>query len=309
MQMKLLITGASGFLGKNFLLAASKDWQITAFYNFSKDFLQFLSQHGLSNVNAVRCDLSDGVQAKSVFEKLPKEFDACLYLAANSDPRKSFDDPVFDLRSNVVALLNFLRFYRGKKLVFLSSGSVYDGSFGPVSPKTPVCPKLPYAITKIASEQYVKFYCEEKKTIGNYVVIRFFGAFGPYEPERKVYSKLVKAFALQKKKSFEIYGDGTNLIDAMYVDDAVAALRKCVEKDVGSVVVDLPGGNPMAVTKLVEIAAKTFGVKNVEIIKKGKSVEPIRFTASMGEFENFFGFTPTISVEEGLKRLEKFLRG
>lgn len=304
--MKLLITGASGFLGKNFLLRNKGD-EIFAFYNSSKEFPQFLEKNSLKNVAAIKCDLSDFESVKKAFSQLPKVFDACLYLAANSDPRKSFDDPLFDLKNSVQALLNFLQFYRGKKIVFLSSGSVYDGLKGSVSPASNLSPTLPYAINKLACEHYVKFYCEQKKTISSFVVIRFFGAFGPCEPERKVYSKLVKAFAIEKRNSFEIYGDGKNLIDAMYVDDAVEALDAAVRRDVGSVVVDLPGGNQMTIAELVQLAAKAFGVKNVKIVSRGVSVEPIHFTASGKPFEKLFGVAPKTPLEEGLRKLEKFL--
>ena len=305
--MRLAITGASGFLGKNFLLRARKEWRIHAFYNSDASFPGFLQENGI-RAEPVKCDLADPAQVKNAFNGLPADFDACLYLAANSDPRASFDDPAGDLRNNAAALINLLEHYRGGRFIFLSSGSVYDGLSGPVSPDSRICPKLPYAISKLASEQYARFYCEKKKTFADCVIVRFFGAFGPFEPKRKVYSKLVTTFALEGRREFDIYGDGTNLIDAMYVDDAVDALQRCVSKDAGSATVDLPGGEPLSIAKLVERAAETFGVVNPIVRTNGTAVEPIRFTADPRPFSQAYGFKRKVALEEGLRKLAAHLK-
>ena len=68
----------------------------------------------------------------------------------------------------------------------MSSGAVYDGLRGAVSPATPVSPRLPYAISKLASEQYLRFFAEHRGTVDSYVNVRFFGAYGPYEAARKI---------------------------------------------------------------------------------------------------------------------------
>lgn len=304
--MRLLITGASGFIGKNFLLN-SRDYEIIALYNKSRDFLEFLDKNELHNVTAVRCDLRQGDDVKRMFDSMGS-IDTCLYMAANSDPGYSFHKPLEDLNSNLFALINFLEHFQGERVIFMSSGAVYDGLKGMVSPESKLEPRLPYAISKLASEYYIKFYSEKRKSFSTYTILRFFGAYGPHEPERKIYSKLVKTFSIEGENSFEIYGDGENYIDAMYVDDTITALLKVVEKDSGSAVLDFCASDPIRIKDLILRAGRTFGKEDARVIKRGVSHEHIEFFVSLEGFNRIYKFTPEISLEAGLRKLDRFLR-
>ena len=72
-----------------------------------------------------------------------------------------------------------------------------------VGPDTVLRPTLPYAISKQACENYVRHFRESGR-LGSYVIARFFGAFGPYEPERKIYTRLVRWAMEQPDQPFEI---------------------------------------------------------------------------------------------------------
>ncbi len=301
--MKLLVTGASGFIGKNFLLAAPKEWEITGTFLAGEDFPAFLKRSKLENVEPVECDLLD----KRQVGMLERGYDACLHLAANSDPQKSFGEPAEDLKSNAMTLVNLLEHTKFDKFLFMSSGAVYDGLQGSVDPSKTLEPRLPYAISKLAAEQYVKAF-RQKGTIGGYVILRFFGAYGPFEPERKIYTKLVRTFAIEGRNEYEVYGDGSNLIDAMYVGDAVRGILKALEGGTWDATFDFCSGNPVSINELVKAAAEAFGVKGVEIRHSGVSHEAIRFWASPAAFEKSFRFKPKVSLEEGLGLLEAHLR-
>ena len=132
--MKVIVPGGSGFIGKNFVLNAPRNWELIAIYNKSKDFVDFVNLHGLNNVTPVQCDLTKEDNVKSFFDKYGNDFDVCIYLVANLSIPLSVKKPSFDLALNTSALLNFLTYFRGKKFVFFSSGAVYDGLEGFVSP-------------------------------------------------------------------------------------------------------------------------------------------------------------------------------
>ncbi|MFH1317231.1 MAG: NAD(P)-dependent oxidoreductase [Candidatus Woesearchaeota archaeon] len=303
--MKVLITGASGFIGKNFLLKAPKDWKIFAFYNSSSDFPDFIKENSLSNTTPVKCDLLEKEQIKTFFSS-NNDFDVCLYLAANANPTISVQDPKLDFDLNVTALINFLTYFKGKKLIFFSSGAVYDGIKGPAKGK-PLDPKLPYAISKLAAEQYINFFHKERHDFSNYVILRFFGAYGPHEPERKIYSQLVRSFGIEKNHEFTIRGDGTNLIDAMFIDDAIEGILKIIESErTSNKVIDFCIGNPLTIKELILEAAKTFGINNPDIITQGTTAEPISFIGSSKEMKEICNFTPKTSLSDGLKILKDF---
>src|SRR6185436_15495120 len=108
---------------------------------------------GLRHVTPVACDLTDAADLSRLIAATGP-VDAVLYLAANGDPAASALRPVWDLKLNTLAPLLLLEQLRGGRFVFVSSGAVYDGLSGEVAPPTPVSPRLPYAISKLATEQY-----------------------------------------------------------------------------------------------------------------------------------------------------------
>src|SRR5688572_2157520 len=226
--MDILVTGASGFIGKNVLLGLPRDARVVATWHRDETFPAFLESQGLAHVTPLKVDLADTGAVNALAGRL-KGFDACIYLAANGDPAYSNHAPVEDLRANALALLNVITAGSFGHFVFFSSGAVYDGLEGDVGPASAPAPTLPYAISKWASERYVLHAAKQGriKTASN---VRFFGAYGPHEPARKIYGKLVRQFAFERSPRFTLRGDGRNYIDAMYVDDTVRAILAILEK-------------------------------------------------------------------------------
>ncbi|MGH9143101.1 MAG: NAD-dependent epimerase/dehydratase family protein, partial [Vicinamibacterales bacterium] len=105
--MRVLITGASGFIGRNVLLRAPRDWEIVAVYHETSSLAAFVAQHELAHVRAVACDLAS-VDSVTTLVRQTGAVDACLYLAANGDPAKSSERPVWDLQLNTVAPVTLL---------------------------------------------------------------------------------------------------------------------------------------------------------------------------------------------------------
>ena len=303
--MKVLVLGASSFIGRNFLLGCPKQWKVYGTYNKDKDFLHFLKQNKLGNAKAFQCNLLEQDSVKKLFQQI-NDFDAVLFLVANLSIPMSFKNPYSDLRMNTLTLLHVLSEVRCKKFIYFSSGAVYDGIKGKVNPAVAVNPKIPYALSKLASEHYVEFYSKQGN-IGSYINVRFFGAYGHYELSRKVYSKIIDEFVVRKKSSFDVYGNGKNLIDAMYVDDAVRAIVLMMQSKKGNMALDLCIGKPLTIDSLVIEAGKILTNKEIKINHIGKTFEPVSFIGSAKEMKNHFGFTPQIGLKEGLLRLKSFI--
>lgn len=302
MTRRVLITGASGFLGKNQLLFSRDRWQITAVYHQQQDFPQWLRDFGADqNVTAIRCDLTNPEDVQRLFTA---GYDAILHLAANGDPAHSVKHPDDDLRKNTLTTLNLLQHVPFKRFVYFSSGAVYHRTQGNVSPQTPVEPTLPYAISNLASERYVQSLAGHRE----HIVVRFFGAYGPFEPERKIYTRLVRAFAIEHKNTFQLQGDGRNLIDAMAVKDACEIIHRIVEDRIQQPVIDVGSGTPVTLRALVEEAARIFGVKNLKIDCIGSVPEYIEFRMDAVPLKNIYGFAPRISLADGLRELHRHLK-
>lgn len=303
--MKILVTGGSGFIGKNFLHSVKPVWQVVATYWKSRQFIDFVKNNALRNVIPIQVDLSSSDEIDKIAD-LSQEFDCCVYLASNGDPAISVNMPAFDLVSNTLTLVNLVEKIRFDTFIYFSSGAVYDGLRGRVSPNVKIAPRLPYAISKMASEHYLKHF-QSIGQIKRLFVLRFFGAYGPYEPPRKIYSRLVRQFAIAKNPRFTVRGNGQNLIDAMYVGDAVRAIQMLLDSEPINATLDLYSGNPLSVTELVKNAARIFDLEP-EISYEGDVPEYIEFFSDDEYMKKRYGFSPSVPLESGLLRLLAYVQ-
>jgi nucleoside-diphosphate-sugar epimerase len=307
--MRLLITGASGFLGRNALLAMPRSWQVVALYRpGNTDFLTFVEAHQLHHVQPVACDLTNAQQVDQAIGHVGGSLDKCLALASNTSIPQSIERPIQDLATNVIGLLHVLRSCSFDHLVYLSSGAVYVGLTGLVGPASAVLPTLPYAISKLAAEHYIRAFVHHYQTPKRATIVRFFGAYGPYEPPRKLYTRLVRRFAFERNPHFTVIGDGENYIDAMYVDDAIRALMAVLNFPPSEEIrcIDLGVGRGETVNQVVTQAAHTFGLEP-QISHEGSPAEYIRFVIDPRPFSSIYHFTPTNPLEVGLRKLAAHL--
>src|SRR4029077_4026228 len=93
----------------------------------------------------------------------------------------------------------------------------------------------------------------------SFINVRFFGAYGPYEPPRKITTRWLRALAAGQRE-FTLRGNGENLIDFMYVDDAVDGMLTLVLAKGTSATVDFASGAPVTVNAVVQAMARALGV-------------------------------------------------
>ena len=303
--MRLLVTGASGFIGRNVLLRAPREWEIVAVYHRTASLTDFVKARGLSHVRAILCDLTKADSVKALAAAAGGPIDAVIYLAANGDPAFSAQFPARDLEQNTVSLVTFLEHCPAGHVVYMSSGAVYDGLQGAVSPSTPVSPRLPYAISKLASEHYLRFFCERRGSVGSYINVRFFGAYGPYEAARKITTRWLSAVAAGQRE-FVLRGNGENLIDFMYVDDAVDGLLALAKAAGTRLTVDFASGTPVTVNQVVRAMAEVMNAE-VSVRHEGQTEEFIEFRSVDTTMRDRFGFSTSVSLSDGLDRLRRHL--
>ena len=153
-----------------------------------------------------------------------------------------------------VALVNCLEQCPASHVVYVSSGAVYDGLRGGVSPATAGVAAAAIRDLEARIGAYVRFFAEHRGSVDSYVNVRFFGAYGPYEASRKITTRWLEAMAAGQR-DFVVRGDGKNLIDFMYVDDAVDGFLALVKARGEKRTVDFASGSPISVDDVVRAMA------------------------------------------------------
>lgn len=333
--MKILITGAAGFIGaflSKRLLETTNDQivgvdNLNDYYDVSlkEERLKMLSS--FKNFTFVKGDISDKQFINNLFKEY--KFDVVINLAAQAGVRYSIDHPDVYIQSNIIGFYNILeacRYNPVKHLVYASSSSVYGGNTKvPFSTDDKVDnPVSLYAATKKSNEllahAYSKLY--NIPTTG----LRFFTVYGPIgRPDMAYFSFANK---LVKGETIEIFNYGNCKRDFTYVDDIVEGIVRVMQKP--PVKKDGEDGLPIPPYKIYNIGnnkpenlfdfvnilseelvranvlPKDFDIKNhMKLVAMQKGDVPITY-ADTSDLERDFGYKPSTSLREGLRRFAEW---
>ena len=187
-----------------------------------------LSAGRLENVPAtaefVEMDIADPRAGRLIREV---GFDVINHHAAQIDVRASVSDPVADARVNIAGLLNVLEGARAagtRRVVFVSSGGVVYGEpeTCPTPESAPKQPVSPYGVSKLAGECYLNYYREIHGL--EYVALRYSNVYGPrQDPYGEAGVVAIFCNRLIEGRPLNIYGDGEQVRDYVYVEDVASA--------------------------------------------------------------------------------------
>jgi nucleoside-diphosphate-sugar epimerase len=221
--LKVLVTGGAGFIGSNLtrsILERGDDVRI----------LDDFSTGRRSNLENLPGDfelLEGDVRDPSACAAACEGVECVLHQAALGSVPRSIEDPLKTHLVNVDGTLNLLLAARDRQVrrfVYASSSSVYGDAPEPVKTETlPPRPLSPYAISKLAAEQYTIVFSRLGYLEG--VALRYFNVFGPCQDPDSMYAAVVPRFAsaLLRGESPTIYGDGGQSRDFTHVDNVVRA--------------------------------------------------------------------------------------
>jgi len=219
-----LITGGAGFIGFSLIKELCKSkFNIFVIDNFSTGYNKKFPK----NVHLFKGNCKNF----STFEKLKKySFDHVVHLAGVSSVEASFDDPVSDANSNIISTLNVLKFVKEKKVknfIFSSSMCVYGDLNKNVREKDKTIPISYYGISKLTSEEYIKFYSLPHTTK---VVLRLFNVYGPGSDKKNTKHGMVGIYLNQINKNNKVVVKGklNRFRDFIYIDDVVYLIKKCM---------------------------------------------------------------------------------
>jgi UDP-glucose 4-epimerase len=237
-----------------------------------------------------------------------------FHLAARASVEESVRDPLTSERVNAHGVLNLLVASRDAgvdRFVFSSSCSVYGNPAAAVQGEdAAVRPLSPYAVQKLTGEHYCRVF-RELYGLRTFA-LRYFNVFGPRQNPRSQYGAVVPAFidALTRGAAPEIYGDGRQTRDFVFVEDVARANLCCREApdDAAGGVYNIGSGRSTSVAELARLIGRITGA----------AVSPLHRDARPGDVRDSrsdpalarlrLGWEPRVSLEEGLRRTVEFLR-
>ena len=304
---KVLITGGAGFIGSHvadrFL---SEGWEVHVIDNLYNGRRQNVP--ALATFHEV--DIRDVAAAELVRRLTPN---VLVHLAAQMDVRKSVADPVFDAQVNVLGSINLLEAVRehspSTRVVFSSTGGAVYGDFTqPPNVETfSKNPESPYAISKLAVENYLAYYGRVHGM--EYAVMRFANVYGPrQDPHGEAGVVAIFCGKILDGHPMTVFGDGLQTRDYVYVGDVVDAtyrgatqpLPKTEQLDARAY--NVGTGVPTDVLRLARVLMDAAGASTPVEHAAERPGEQRTSYLDVAKAGREIGWRPATSLEEGLAK-------
>jgi UDP-glucuronate 4-epimerase len=326
--MKILVTGAAGFIGFHTCLKLVKQghevYGIDNINDYYDPKLKFdrLNELGFNEAasklfknevqsakfNSLRFSRIDLVDTKSIDILFRNEqFEVVCNLAAQAGVRYSIENPKAYIDSNISGFLNILegcRNHKVKHLVYASSSSVYgENKKVPFETSDNVDhPISLYAATKKSNELMAHTYGHlyDFKTTG----LRFFTVYGPWgRPDMAYY---LFAEAISNDKPIKVFNNGEMERDFTYIDDIVNGVAKIIEKNIDSrehyKIYNIGNNKTESLQDFIATIEQAMGKKAIKEMYPMQQGDVPRTFADISELIKIYNFKPTTKIKDGLKQ-------
>lgn len=301
--MTYLVTGAAGFIGSALAKRLlDEEHQVVTIDNLST---------GIKEDIPAGCIFIEGdTYDPQIITRLNSyKFDAIFHLAGQSGGVTCWDDPLYDLNSNVTAtllLLDYAKKFDCKTFVYASSMSVYgDENPCPVREGDEIKPKTFYAVGKIASEHYMRIYSNEYGI--KCTALRFNNVYGPGQNMnnlRQGMASIYLAYAIKDKK-IPVMGAKNRYRDFVYIDDTVEACilaAKGQEKELFNVYT-IATNRKTTCEQLIEIMRTELPFEITAEYKGSTRGDQFGIFCSYEKIYNALGWQPKVKLEEGMHKM------
>ena len=317
---KWLITGGCGFIGTALikqLVSIEKVMQIRILDNLSvgtrSDLSKVCDFVDFSNLNEKNegVFLQEGdILDQSLCNKISKNVDCVVHLAANTGVPQSVENPRKDMEINVVGTFNMLEAARIngiKQFVFASSGAPAGEVEPPIHEEIAPHPVSPYGSSKLSGEGYCSSY---GRTFGiNTVVLRFGNVYGPGSKRKtSVVAKFIKN--VLNGLPCKIYGDGTQTRDFIFVHDLVDAIIKASQLSRGGEIFQIATSSEKTVNEIAKIIKQQLWeylkIEMKIVYGEKRSGDVIRNYSDVSKAKKMLGWETKVDIDTGIRKTIKY---
>ena len=300
-----LVTGVAGFIGAAVAKALlDQGHKVVGVDNLTTGYVENIP----AGTDFYEADCQDAALYAERLPRLP--YAAIFHIAGQSSGEISFDDPVYDLRTNGESTLHLLKFALAvgcARFIYASTMSVYG-----VKPDAPVredaepVPQSFYGVGKLASEHYLRIY--EQYGVRS-TALRLFNVYGPGQNMANLRQGMVSIFMAMMLADNKVHVKGSpdRYRDFVYIDDVVRAFLLCLDSpaSVGKVI-NIAGSGKKTVGELLEAMAALHAPRHgrPDIQFSGSTPGDLMgIAADISLAKKILGYTPAVSFNDGLARM------
>jgi UDP-glucuronate 4-epimerase len=305
--MKVLVTGAAGFIGSHLAEKLLKRGdEVVGLDNFN-DYYDPRRKRanerrlcGYANFRMIEADIRDRQRILALFTA--EKFQAVAHLAAMAGVRNAIENPELYVEVDLNGsqhLMDGARFSGVGNFVFASTSSVYGNTQQIPFVESDPCdrPLQPYAAAKRAAE--ILGYSYHHLFGLNFTAIRFFTVYGPNgRPDMMAY---LIADSVTKGVQIPLYDGGQMYRDWTFVEDICNGVVAAVDRPLGYEIINLGRGEPVLLQEFVELFESLAGQK-ANVIEKPRLAADVAYTyADIGKARQLLNYQPQVSVAEGVR--------
>lgn len=299
---KVLITGGAGFIGSHIVeKLLGNNYDVIIIDNLSSGSIENIPDSDTLKFYQLNIE-KDNLEL--VFQKEAPDY--VIHLAAQTSVNFSISHPYYDANMNVMAsikLLELCKKYNIRKFITASSAAIYGNpKYLPIDENHPTEPMSQYGLSKLTMEKYIKLSGIP------YIIFRFSNAYGPRQKSSKE-SGVVAIFnnAMKNNEPINIYGDGEQIRDFIYVEDIANICIKAINSNVENEIINFSTNKGVSLNQLFKVMKSLYNYTLNANYLPERIGDIKNSILSNDKAYNLLQFTNYTKLEKGLEILANYI--